>query len=216
MTKQELYEKLKKFGVMPVIAIESVEDALPLSDALIAGGLPCAEITFRTEAAADVMNLLNKERPDLILGAGTVLNLENLHKAKDAGALFGVAPGLNPKIVEEAHKIGLPFVPGVVTPSEVGQAIDLGADLLKFFPAEASGGLDMIKALFAPYGHTGIKFMPTGGVKTGNVADYLSYPGVLVAGGTWIANKDVIAAKKWDEITANCKEAVELVKKLGR
>ena len=152
---KKLFERLKQTGILPVIAIQSAEDALPMADAMIEGGLPCAEITFRTEAAAEVLTTLKKERPELILGAGTVLTAENLRRAKDAGAQFGVAPGLNPKILEEAEKLGIPFIPGVVTPSEVEQALSFGVKMLKFFPAEASGGIGMIKALYAPYGHTG-------------------------------------------------------------
>lgn len=211
---KELFEKIKQCGIMPVIAIDSVEDAVPMADAMIEGGLPCAEITFRTEAAAEVIAKLKKERPKLILGAGTVLSVENLKKAKDAGAQFGVAPGLNPKVVEESLKLNMPFIPGVVTPSEVEQALSYGIKVLKFFPAGASGGLDMIKALYAPYGHMGVQFMPTGGVKPENLGDYLSSPAVPFAGGTWIAKKEMIAAKEWDKIKENCRQAMELVGKI--
>lgn len=211
---KELFEKIKQYGIMPVIAIQSAEDAIPMADAMIEGGLPCAEITFRTEAAAEVIATLKRERPQLILGAGTVLTVENLRKAKDAGAQFGVAPGLNPAVVEESLKLNMPFIPGVVTPSEVEQALSYGIKVLKFFPAGASGGIDMIKALYAPYGHMGVQFMPTGGVKPENLADYLSSPAVPFAGGTWIAKKDAIAAKEWDKIKENCKQAMELVQKI--
>ncbi len=211
---KQLFNKIKACGVVPVIAIDSAEDALPMADAMIEGGLPCAEITFRTEAAADVIGKIAKERPEMVLGAGTVLSAENLKRAQDAGAAFGVAPGLNPKILEEAEKQGFPFVPGVVTPSEVEQALSFNISVLKFFPAEASGGIKMIKALYAPYGHRGVQFMPTGGVKPENLADYLSSPAVPFAGGTWIAKKDIIAAKQWNTIKDNCKQAVELVRKI--
>lgn len=210
----ELFEKIKEYGIMPVIAIQSAEDALPMADAMIEGGLSCAEITFRTEAAAEVMTTLKKQRPELILGAGTVLTVENLRRAKDAGAQFGVAPGLNPQVVEEAEKLDLPFIPGVVTPSEVEQALSYDIKVLKFFPAEASGGIGMIKALYAPYGHMGVQFMPTGGVKPDNLKEYLSSEAVPFVGGTWIAKKDVIAAKKWDTIRDNCRQAMELVRKI--
>lgn len=211
---KQLFEKIKSYGVVPVIAIQSAEDALPMADALIEGGLPCAEITFRTEAAAEVIEKIAKERPEVILGAGTVLSVENMKKAKDAGATFGVAPGLNPKVLEEAEKVGFPFMPGVVTPSEVEQALSFGIKMLKFFPAEPSGGVGMIKALYAPYGHMGVQFMPTGGVKPENLADYLNSGAVPFAGGTWIAKKDIIAAKQWDTIKENCRKAMELVKKI--
>jgi len=214
MNSQELFEKLNHYGVIPVIAIESVDDAVPMADAMIEGGLPVAEITFRTAAGGDVIARLKKERPKVILGAGTVLSLENLRRAKEAGALFGVAPGLDQDIVKEAKRLDLPFVPGVFTPSEVGSAMALGAKVLKFFPAEAGGGLKMIDGLFAPFKHMGVKFMPTGGVSMSNLESYLSNPAVAMVGGTWIAKNEVIAAKKWDVIRDNCKQAIELVQKI--
>jgi 2-dehydro-3-deoxyphosphogluconate aldolase/(4S)-4-hydroxy-2-oxoglutarate aldolase len=214
MTNEELTQTMKRFGVVPVIAIDEVESALPLADALSEGGLPVAEITFRTAAAAKVIARIGKERPEVILGAGTVLSLENLRAAKDCGARFGVAPGTNPDIVTEAARIGLPFIPGVVTPSEVEKALALSARIQKFFPAEASGGLAMIKALAAPYGHTGVRFMPTGGVSLANLEEYLKHEAVLCVGGTWIASKELIAAKKWGEIRDNCRRAMEVVRRV--
>jgi 2-dehydro-3-deoxyphosphogluconate aldolase/(4S)-4-hydroxy-2-oxoglutarate aldolase len=214
MTQEELQKSLQGYGVVPVIAIESVEAALPLADALAEGGLPVAEITFRTAAGGEVIARIAKERPNLILGAGTVLSLENLRAAKNAGARFGVAPGTNPDIVAEAARLGLPFIPGVVTPSEVEKALALGAKIQKFFPAEASGGLAMIKALAAPYGHTGVKFMPTGGVSPANLEEYLKNEAVLCVGGTWIATKELIKEKKWGEIRENCRKAMEIVRKV--
>ena len=214
MTHEELLQTMKKYGVVPVIAIESVDAALPLADALVEGGLPVAEITFRTKAGGEVIARIGKERPNVILGAGTVLSLENLRAAKASGASFGVAQGTNPDIVAEAARLGLPFIPGVVTPSEVEKALALGAKIQKFFPAEASGGLAMIKALAAPYGHTGVKFMPTGGVSLANLEEYLKAEAVLCVGGTWIATKELIAAKKWDEIRDNCRQAMEVVRKV--
>jgi 2-dehydro-3-deoxyphosphogluconate aldolase / (4S)-4-hydroxy-2-oxoglutarate aldolase len=211
MRSEEVLAALKKHVVIPVIAIESAGDALALADALIEGGLPVAEITFRTAAAAAVISRIAKERPQLVLGAGTILTKDNLAAAIDAGARFGVAPGLNPEILAEANRRGLPFVPGVVTPSEVEQALALGATLLKFFPAEASGGIPMIKALSAPYGHTGVKFVPTGGVSAANLPDYLAVPAVACVGGTWIASKEAIAGKKWAAIAENCRAAVTIV-----
>jgi 2-dehydro-3-deoxyphosphogluconate aldolase/(4S)-4-hydroxy-2-oxoglutarate aldolase len=200
--------------VVPVIAIESVDSALPLADALAEGGLPVAEITFRTAAGGEVIARIAKERPNVILGAGTVLSLENLRAAKAAGARFGVAPGTNPDIVAEAARLGLPFIPGVVTPSDVERALALGAKIQKFFPAEASGGLNMIKALAAPYGHTGVKFMPTGGVTPANLEEYLKNEAVLCVGGTWIATKELISGKKWADIRDNCRKAMEIVRKV--
>jgi 2-dehydro-3-deoxyphosphogluconate aldolase/(4S)-4-hydroxy-2-oxoglutarate aldolase len=211
MEHPELFEMLHQYGVVPVIAIESPESAVPLADALIAGGLPVAEITFRTAAAGEVIATLKKERPDLIVGAGTILTLENLRLAKEYGAQFGVAPGLNPAIVKEARRLNLPFIPGVLTPGEIEHAMGLGAKVLKFFPAEEGGGVAMVKALAAPYRHTGVKFVPTGGVNVGNLESYLALDVVLMVGGTWVAKKEVIAAQDWETIRANSRQICEIV-----
>jgi 2-dehydro-3-deoxyphosphogluconate aldolase/(4S)-4-hydroxy-2-oxoglutarate aldolase len=214
MTANTVFDQLAKHVVIPVIAIDSAGSALPLADALLEGGLPVAEITFRTAAAAEVIARIAKERPQLILGAGTVLTAENLGRACDAGAKFGVAPGLNQDVVAEAAHRGLPFMPGVITPTEVEQALALGLKLLKFFPAEAFGGLKVIRALAAPYGHAGVRFMPTGGVNTANLAEYLAEKTVACVGGTWIASREAIAEKKWTQIRDNCRAAIEIVKKI--
>ncbi len=203
-------DKIAEVGIVPVVAIDSVEAAMPLADALIAGGLPVAEITFRTAAADDVISLLSKERPELLLGAGTVLTEENLLAAKDCGASFAVAPGLNPRIVKRAAEIGLPFVPGVATPSDIEAALSLGCTRLKFFPAGALGGLSMIRALAGPYGHTGVRFMPTGGVTPDDLEEYLASPAVAAVGGTWLAKRDDLTAGRWDEISRRCQAAVEV------
>jgi 2-dehydro-3-deoxyphosphogluconate aldolase/(4S)-4-hydroxy-2-oxoglutarate aldolase len=212
MMNTDVFETLMKHVVIPVIAIDALDAALPLADALIEGGLPVAEITFRTAAAAEVIAKIAKERPQLVLGAGTVLSAENLRRAKDAGARFGVAPGLNPTVVAESERLGLPFIPGVITPSEVEQALSLGLKLLKFFPAETFGGVKAIKALTAPYGHAGVRFMPTGGVTTANLPEYLLLAAVACVGGTWIASREAIAEKKWDQIRQNCHSALEIVR----
>jgi 2-dehydro-3-deoxyphosphogluconate aldolase/(4S)-4-hydroxy-2-oxoglutarate aldolase len=212
MEEKELYAQMEKCGVVPVIAIESPDMSLPLADALIEGGLPVAEITFRTAAAAEVIKKLKKERPQLFLGAGTILSVENLVQAKEAGAVFGVAPGLNPQIVKKAVDIGFPFFPGVMTPSEIDQGLSYGLKVLKFFPSEASGGTSMLKALSTPFGHLGVRFLPTGGINIKNLEDYLKMPQVIACGGTWIAKKDVISAGNWDEIRKNAANVVEVVK----
>lgn len=204
-------EKLGEIRVVPVVAIESVDSAVPLADALAEGGLPVAEITFRTEAAAEVMQKLRKERPDVMVGAGTILTVENLRKARDCGAVFGVAPGLNPVVVEEALKLGFPFAPGVMTPSDVEAGLGFGLKVLKLFPAGAAGGPKFLKSLAAPYAHTGVKFIPTGGVNRDNLGDYLDMAVVLAVGGTWIAKKDAIAAGDWGTIRANARAASEFV-----
>ncbi|TFG58682.1 MAG: bifunctional 4-hydroxy-2-oxoglutarate aldolase/2-dehydro-3-deoxy-phosphogluconate aldolase [Spirochaetales bacterium] len=216
MNFDELTGRIALYGIIPVIAIESAKNAIPLADALISGGLPCAEITFRTAAAAEVMALIKKERPDMILGAGTVLTKENLKKAKDAGAMFGVAPGFNPDMVKAAADMGFPFIPGIATSSELEQAFALGCRVLKFFPAELGGGVKMLEALSAPYGHTGVSFMPTGGVNLGNLESYLKVSTVKFVGGTWIAKKDDIAAGNWDAIRKNCVQALDTARNIKR
>jgi 2-dehydro-3-deoxyphosphogluconate aldolase/(4S)-4-hydroxy-2-oxoglutarate aldolase len=211
MSGNDVFALLAKHVVVPVIAIDSVDAALPLADALLEGGLPVAEITFRTAAAAEVIAKIAKERPSMVLGAGTVLTAENLGRACDAGAKFGVAPGLNQDVVAEAAHRGLPFIPGVITPTEIEQALAMGLKLLKFFPAEAFGGLKVIKALSAPYAHAGVRFMPTGGVSVTNLPDYLAEKVIACVGGTWIASREAIAEKKWAQIRDNCRAAVEIV-----
>ena len=201
-----IYDTIKQAKVVPVIAIESVRHALALADALIEGGLPVAEITFRTEAAAQVISILAKERPNLLIGAGTILTVDSLNKAVDSGAQFGVAPGLNPKVLKATLKLKFSFSPGIMTPSDIEIALDMGVRVLKFFPAEAAGGLKMLSSLAAPYAHTGVKFIPTGGIAVSNYRDYLSKAFVLAVGGTWIATKENIAAGNWETIKSNCEE----------
>ena len=208
---KSVLDEVARHGVTPVIAIESVEAALPLADALIAGGLSIAEITFRTAAAADVIRALTTQRPNLLVGAGTVLTAENLEAAHACGAQFGIAPGLNPAIVARARAIGLPFVPGIATPSDVEQGLALGCTVLKFFPAEALGGVATLEALAGPYAHTGVRFVPTGGVNIDNLESYLKAGVVAAVGGTWIAKKADIEAGNWDVVTQRCRAAVETV-----
>ncbi len=214
MDRNELLTKMEVSGVVPVIAIESVELALPMADALVKGGLPVAEITFRTAAAAEVIALLKKERPGLFLGAGTITSVDQLERAQECGAVFGVTPGLNTEVVKRSIEIDFPLFPGVLTPSEIEGGLSLGLKVMKYFPAEASGGIPMLKAVSAPYNHLGVRFIPTGGVNINNLADYLSLPQVLVCGGTWIAKKEVISAKQWDVIERNAAEVVKLVSKI--
>lgn len=205
-----IVERIAKGKIVPVIALEDAADAVPLCKALQAGGLEIAEITFRTAAAQDSIRAVAAEFPEFALGAGTVTTLDELEAAKEAGAQFAVAPGLNPKIVTRAQKIGLPFFPGVATPSDVELALELGCTTLKFFPAGAMGGLSMIKALYGPYGHRGVQFFPTGGVTAKNMQEYLAHPAVVAIGGSWIVAKSLVAAKDWAQITALTKEAVAM------
>ena len=210
---QKITETLKEYRVVPVISIDKAEYALPLADALLEGGLPVAEITFRTSAAAAVISTLVEKRPELHVGAGTVLTPENVEAAIDAGAAFGVAPGCNPDTVELAEKRNWPFIPGVCTPSEIEAALAMRCTVLKFFPAGAMGGVAMLKALSAPYAHTGVKFMPTGGVTEANLTEYLAVDSVLACGGTWIADKTDIAEGNWNKIKNRCRLVLEIVQK---
>lgn len=214
MSDVSILDRVSRCGVVPVIAIEKVDAALPLADALLQGGLPVVEITFRTAAAAEVIRKLSQERPQLTVGAGTVLTPANLQAAKASGAAFAVAPGLNPQIVREAQQLGLPFAPGVATPSDIELGLSLGCKLLKFFPAEALGGVGMLEALSAPYRHTGLRFMPTGGVTSANLENYLAVDTVAAVGGTWLARKEELSTGNWSEIQSRCQAAVRVVRRL--
>jgi 2-dehydro-3-deoxyphosphogluconate aldolase/(4S)-4-hydroxy-2-oxoglutarate aldolase len=208
-----VYQKIESSKVVPVVAIDKVHNALPLADALIEGGLPVAEITFRTTAAAKVIELLRTKRPELLVGAGTILTVENLYKAKESGAAFGVAPGFNSKVAEAALNIDFPFAPGIMIPSDIEGALSLGIRILKYFPAESAGGLKFLKSIYAPYAHTDIRFIPTGGINKNNAADYLSFDAVLAVGGTWIATRDAIAAGDWQTIKQNCRDIISVLKR---
>ena len=210
MTTKELEERFYKIGVIPVIALDDAKDASALGDALMKGGLPAAEVTFRTAAAVDTIKTLKKEFPDMLVGAGTVLTTEQADRAIDAGAEFIVAPGLNPKVVKHVLDKGYPMSPGIATATEIEAALDLGLTFVKFFPAEANGGLPMIKALAGPY--TNVKYMPTGGVSAKNLAEYLAYDKIVCCGGTWMVKKDLVAEGKFAEIEKMSKEAADIVK----
>ncbi|SCY54537.1 MULTISPECIES: bifunctional 4-hydroxy-2-oxoglutarate aldolase/2-dehydro-3-deoxy-phosphogluconate aldolase [unclassified Butyrivibrio] len=202
----KICEELYKIGIVPVIAIDDAKDAEPLAQALINGGLPAAEVTFRTAAAEEAIRIISEKFPEMIVGAGTVLNKEQADRAKAAGAKFIVSPGFNRSNVEYIQSIGVPVVPGTATPGEVEQAIELGLDCVKFFPAEQNGGIAKIKAMAAPY--TKMHFMPTGGVNKNNLNDYLGFNKVFCCGGSWMVKKDLISAGKFDEIEAMTRDAV--------
>ncbi|MCR5520378.1 MAG: bifunctional 4-hydroxy-2-oxoglutarate aldolase/2-dehydro-3-deoxy-phosphogluconate aldolase [Lachnospiraceae bacterium] len=205
----EVLTKIGKIGIVPVVALDKAEDALPLGKALMIGGIPCAEVTFRTAAAKEAISIMTSNFPDMLVGAGTVLTCKQVDEAVAAGAKFIVSPGLNPEVVKYCIDKGVPVTPGVATPSEVEQAIGLGLDVVKFFPAEAAGGLPMIKAMSAPY--TSIKFMPTGGINRDNIATYLAFNKVLACGGSFMVDKKLIAAGRFDEVTRLSREAVDAV-----
>lgn len=202
----KVLEQISKIGIVPVVKIDNAKDALPLAKALCAGGLPCAEVTFRTAAAAEAIEIMTKNFPDMCIGAGTVLNSEQVDAAVAAGAKFIVSPGLNPKTVQYCLSKGVPMTPGVSNPSEIEQAIELGLDVVKFFPAEQSGGLAKIKAMAAPY--VNMKFMPTGGIGVNNLTSYLDYPQIIACGGSWMVPGDLINEGAWDKIEALAREAV--------
>ena len=202
-----IVETLGKAGIIPVIVIEKEEQAVPLAKALVKGGLPVLEVTFRTQAAAGAIAAICREVPEAVVGAGTLLTPQMVMDAKAAGAVFGVAPGFDPAVVAEAKAQELPFCPGIATASELSQALTAGCELVKFFPAEAAGGVTMIKNLLGAFRFTGVKFMPTGGVNLSNVGDYLAVPEIACCGGTWIVPKDALAAGDWAKIEKLAAEA---------
>lgn len=203
-------EQMGKIGIIPVVVLNDAKDAAPLAKALCEGGLPCAEVTFRTDAAEESIRIMAEQFPEMLVGAGTVLTTEQVDRAVAAGAKFIVSPGLNPKVVKYCVDKGIPVTPGTCNPSDVEQAIELGLDVVKFFPAEAAGGLKMIKAMAAPY--VGMKFMPTGGINAGNVRDYLAYDRILACGGSWMVSGKMVEAGEFDKIKEMTAEAVQIVK----
>ncbi|MBM4144278.1 MAG: bifunctional 4-hydroxy-2-oxoglutarate aldolase/2-dehydro-3-deoxy-phosphogluconate aldolase [Lentisphaerae bacterium] len=203
--------RLERIKVVPVLIVEKVDDGLRVAELISGAGLAAAEITFRTAAAADVIKAVRGAFPGLCLGAGTVLNAADLRRAFDAGAEFAVAPGLNPAVVREAAARGYPFFPGVLTPTDVENALGFGCRALKFFPAEAAGGIPMLKAIAAPYRHLGVRFIPTGGVTVKNFRDYLALPEVCAVGGTWLGKAADIAAGAWDAIARAMRETAALL-----
>ena len=203
----ELLNRIHDIGIVPVIAIDDADKAVDLARALVKGGLPVAEVTFRTEAAEEAIRATVREVPTMIVGAGTVLTKEQADRAIDAGVNFIVSPGFNPVITKYVLDRGVCMLPGTATAGEMEQAMMMGLDVVKFFPAEQNGGVAKLKALAGPY--KTLKWMPTGGVNTDNLTDYLSFPQVLACGGTWMVKKDLIEAGKWDEITDICKKAVK-------
>lgn len=202
-------EKISTLGVVPVVVLEDAKDAAPLAKALVEGGLPCAEVTFRTDAAEESIKIMTSEYPDMFVGAGTVLTMEQVDRAVAAGAKFIVSPGFDPEIVDYCLSKKIPVFPGCITPSEVAQAVKRGLKVVKFFPAEQFGGVATIKAMAAPY--VGLKFMPTGGVSAKNLENYLSCDKIVACGGSWMVKGDLVKAGKFDEIKAMTEEAVKLV-----
>ena len=210
MLTQKIEEQIRASGIIAVIAIEDAADAVPMAQALWRGGIRAIELTLRTSAALDAIRAIREGVPDILLGAGTILTTEQVEAALAAGAQFGVAPGLNSRIVEHADTVGLPFAPGVMTPSDIERALELGCKTMKFFPSESAGGMKTLSTMAAPYKHLGIRFVPLGGLDEGNMASYLSSPLVAAIGGSWLAKTDRIAAKDWAGIEANAASAVKI------
>ena len=212
MTIDEIKTSFGKIGIIPVVVLDDVKDAEPLADALYRGGLPCAEVTFRTDAAEESIRKMSAKYPDMLVGAGTVLTKEQVDRAVAAGAKFIVSPGLNPEVVKYCQEKGVPVTPGTQTPSEMELAMSLGLDLVKFFPAEPAGGIKMIKAVAAAY--VNLSFMPTGGINSENVREYLAYDRILACGGSWMVSKDLIKAGDFAKIEKLVREAAGIVKEI--
>ena len=203
-------EQIQKTGIIPVVVLDDAKDAEPLAKALCDGGLPCAEVTFRTEAAEECIRIMSEKFPEMFVGAGTILTTEQVDRAVAAGAKFIVSPGLNPRIVKYCVEKGIVITPGCANASDMEQALENGLEVVKFFPAEPAGGLNMIKALAAPY--VGLKFMPTGGISAKNLKDYLSFKKIVACGGSWMVKGELVEAGEFDKIKEMTAEAVALVK----
>ena len=211
---KDITERFEKLGVVPVVVLEDTKDAVPLATALVEGGLPCAEVTFRTKAAAESIRLMTEQFPEMLVGAGTVLTIEQVDDAVRAGAKFIVSPGFDAEIVDYCLKNEIPVFPGCISPSEVAQAVKRGLKIVKFFPAEPAGGISMIKAMAAPY--TGIKFMPTGGINAKNLENYLFCDKIICCGGSWMVKGDFVKAGEFDKIRELTAEVRKLVDSIRR
>ena len=206
----EVLKKIQEIGIVPVVVLNDAKDAAPLAKALCDGGLPCAEVTFRTDAAEESIRIMTEQFPQMLVGAGTVLTTEQVDRAVAAGAKFIVSPGLNPRIVKYCVEKGILITPGCSNPSDIEVALENGLEVVKFFPAEPAGGLKMIKAMAAPY--VGVKFMPSGGINPTNVRDYLAYDRILACGGSWMVKGSLVDAGEFDKIEELTREAVEIIK----
>lgn len=205
-----MLQRIGEMGIVPVVVLEDAVDAAPLAQALIQGGLPCAEVTFRTPAAKDAIGIMAEQFPDMLVGAGTVLTIQQVDDAVSAGAKFIVSPGFNPHIVSYCVEKQIPIIPGCSTPSDIEQALEYNLKVVKFFPAEAAGGLSMIKAIAAPY--VGVRFMPTGGINASNIRSYLAFDRILACGGSWMVPKDMVKEGNFEKIKELTREAVQIVR----
>ena len=206
--------RLTAKGVVAVLMIDRVDDAVPVAEALLRGGVDAMELTLRTEAALPALELITGSVPEMLAGIGTILKPDQVIQARDSGAAFGVSPGPNVEVIEAAHAAGLPFAPGIMTPSDIERALPFGCEILKFFPAGSSGGIKHLKNIAAPYAHLGLKYVPLGGVNQENMTDYLKEDIIAAVGGSWIAHRDLIASGQWDQITSNASFAVQAYENL--
>ncbi|MCX6167739.1 MAG: bifunctional 4-hydroxy-2-oxoglutarate aldolase/2-dehydro-3-deoxy-phosphogluconate aldolase [Ignavibacteriales bacterium] len=206
----KILEEIGSYRIVPVIVIDDSDNAVPLANALMEGGLPVAEVTFRTKAAKESIRLIANSFPEILIGAGTVLSIDQVKSAMGSGARYIVSPGLNPKVVEYCVENKIPIVPGIATPSEIERALEFNLEVVKFFPAEALGGLNYLKAISAPYGN--LKFIPTGGIDGKNLLSYIQFSKVLACGGSWMVKSDLISGKKFDEIKTISSSALSITK----
>jgi 2-dehydro-3-deoxyphosphogluconate aldolase / (4S)-4-hydroxy-2-oxoglutarate aldolase len=211
-----LLQKIRQLKIIAVVVIDDADDAVPLANALLDGGISAIELTLRTPSAFDSLKRIREHCPELMVGLGTVLSTAQVEKAAAAGAAFAVAPGLNPKVVLAAQAIGLPFAPGILTPSDIENAVELGCKLLKFFPAEPSGGIPYLNSMSGPYAHLGLEYIPLGGLDENNFTHYLDLKHVPAVGGSWIAPRDLIQKKAWNIITTNARRAISFQHPLPR
>jgi len=212
----ELKAKISTHGIIAVLVVDEAKDAVPLARTLLAGGIEIMELTLRTPAALEALKQIKAEVPEMTAGIGTILTPEQVLEAKEAGAVFGVSPGMNPRVVAQAKAVGLPFAPGIATPSDIEAALEFGCRLLKFFPAESCGGIRHLKSIYAPYAHLGLKFMPLGGLTRENFGAYLEIPSVTAVGGSWLAPRDAIRNNDWQTITRNATQAVATITTIRR
>jgi 2-dehydro-3-deoxyphosphogluconate aldolase/(4S)-4-hydroxy-2-oxoglutarate aldolase len=215
MFSDELKSKMRKARIVAVLTIDDAEDAVPLAKALLRGGISIMELTLRTPAALGALERVCTEVPEMLAGAGTVLSPVQVRAAKERGAAFGVAPGLNSSVVTCATNLAVPFAPGVMTPSEIENAYELGCNVMKLYPAELSGGIEYLKNVSMPYAHLEIEYIPLGGLSLENLKSYLEIPYVLAVGGSWLATRKLVQEKAWDAISRNCEKACEVVIKTG-
>lgn len=216
MFPPDIREKLRQVGAIAVLVVDDVQSAVPLAKALVRGGITAMELTLRTDAAIDALCAIREVVPEMLAGIGTILTTQQVDEVLAAGAAFGVSPGLNRQVVEHAQNKGLPFGPGIMTPSDIEQSIELGCTTLKFFPAESSGGIQHLISMAAPYQHLNLDFIPLGGVSPQNMSDYLSCPLVSAIGGSWIAHRSLIQSGDWNAIERNAKEAREIVDAINK